>query len=298
MRPFCAAVDWGTSSFRLWLLAPDGSVIAERRGPDGMMSAREIGFEAVLDGYLAEVGAALDLPVVICGMAGAKQGWKEAPYLDAPAELASLPSRAVNVDAVARDVRILPGIAQRDPAHPDVMRGEETQLLGLVAEGIASALVCLPGTHSKWVALRDGRVENFSTFMTGEIFAALSTHTILKLNAEGDFGPTDSAFLSGVREAAASPATVANQLFAIRAGSLLGFPPRGAAGISGALIGLEIAGALARHGSGGEVILGSAGRLGELYHAALQEAGFSVRSVDADAAVRAGLLHAALSIWG
>lgn len=305
MTPFCAAVDWGTSSFRLWLLARDGSVLAERRGSEGMMAAREAGFISVLERHLAEAGATPDLPVIICGMAGAKQGWREAAYLDTPADLTALPHHAVRVEIagrhsgeVGRDVRILPGIAQRDPARPDVMRGEETQLLGLVAGGTDTALVCLPGTHSKWVSLRGGRVESFSTFMTGEIFAALSAHTILKLSAEGDFGPGDPAFLAGVREAAASPATVTSQLFAIRASSLLGFPPRGAAGLSGALIGLELAGIRERHGEAGDVVLVSAGRLGELYDAALRELSFRIRTVDADALVRAGLLRAACAIWG
>jgi len=301
MSPFCAAVDWGTSSFRLWLLDGDGRVLAEGRGAEGMMAARETGFAAVLDQHLGAAGAPAGLPVVICGMAGARQGWKEAAYIDTPARLADLARHAVRVEMPGRDVRILPGVAQRDAARPDVMRGEETQLLGLLAQGVASALVCLPGTHSKWVRLRDGGVDSFSTFMTGEIFAALSAHTILKLSAEGEAAPDDPAFLAGVREASNNPATIASQLFAIRAGPLLGFAPRGAAGLSGALIGLELAGVRARHGDGGErgeVVLLSAGRLGELYRAALDEMGFAVRAIDAEAAARAGLMRAAQAIWG
>ena len=299
MSPFCAAVDWGTSSFRLWLLHRDGSILAERRTADGMMAARETGFAEVLEHRLAEVGAAPDLPVVVCGMAGAKHGWIEAPYLDTPANLAELATQAVTPAHPGRDVRILPGIAQRDAAFPDVMRGEETQLLGLAAEGTRSGLACLPGTHSKWAVLREGRVDSFSTFMTGEMFAALSGHTILRLSTEGEASPDDPTFLAAVREAATSPAAIANQLFAIRAGALLGFPARGAAGLSGALIGLELVGVAIRHSDArDEVVLVSAGRLGDLYRSALADLGFTVRTADADALVRRGLLSAALALWG
>lgn len=298
MKPFCAAVDWGTSSFRLWLLDRDGSILAERRGTEGMMAARDTGFAAILESGLAEIGGTSDLPVIVCGMAGAKQGWVEAPYLDTPADLVALAKRAVAPTYSGREVRILPGIAQRDPLRPDVMRGEETQLLGLVTEGSPSSLICLPGTHSKWAILREGRVESFSTFMTGEMFAALSVHTILKLSTEGEAAPGDPAFLAAVREAAGSPAAIANQLFAIRAGALLGFPARSAAGLSGALIGLELAGVRTLHGDAREVTLVSAGRLGDLYHAALTHLGFGVRPVDAETLVRRGLLSAALAIWG
>lgn len=299
MSAFCAAVDWGTSSFRLWLLGRDGAVLAERRSGEGMMAAREAGFAGVLESHLAAVGAAADLPVIICGMAGAKQGWKEARYVDTPAELHALAGNAIRIEDAGRDVRILPGIAQRDAQHPDVMRGEETQLLGLTAEGVSSALVCLPGTHSKWVSLRDGRVESFSTFMTGELFAALSAHTILRLamEGEGDISHSDPVFLAAVREAAARPAEVANQLFAIRAAPLLDFPSRGAASLSGLLIGLELACVRARHPAVSETVLVSAGRLGQLYGAALREVGFGMRSVDADLVVRNGLWSAASTLW-
>ena len=124
------AVDWGTSSFRLWLVGRTGAVLEERRSPEGMMVASKLGFAAVLQSHLDAVGAGNDLPVVICGMAGARQGWVEAGYVDTPAQLASILARAVAVPGLSRDVRILPGIAQRNPNAPDVMRGEETQLLG------------------------------------------------------------------------------------------------------------------------------------------------------------------------
>ena len=174
------AVDWGTSSFRLWLIDRAGNMLGERRSHEGMMAAGKPGFAAVLQAHLEAVGAAPGLPVIVCGMAGARQGWVEAGYVDTPAPLASILKQAVPVPGQGRDIRILPGIAQRDPKAPDVMRGEETQLLGALGmDAAGEAIVCMPGTHSKWVRTNGGTVERFATFMTGELFDAVSRHTIL-----------------------------------------------------------------------------------------------------------------------
>lgn len=301
MTPFVAAVDWGTSSFRLWLLARDGSVLAESRSDDGMMSARETGFAAVLDRHLAEAGAPENLPVVVCGMAGAKQGWREAAYLDAPAALDDLAAAAISVEAGGRDVRILPGICQRDAEWPDVMRGEETQLLGAAAGGLSTGLVCMPGTHCKWVSLSGGTVARFATFMTGDIHAAIAGHSILKLALEGwpEARAEDPVFAEAVTFAAERPELAAARLFGIRAGPLLGLRDggEGAARLSGTLIGMEIAGARGRFGAAGAVTLVASGRLGRLYDVALRAAGLGVQAVDADLAVRAGLLRAAQALW-
>lgn len=301
MSAFAALVDWGTTSFRLWLVDRDGAVLSEIRSDEGMMKARESGFADVLERHLAGLGAPAALPVVICGMAGARQGWVEAAYMDMPAALRDLARHAVRVDA-ARPVHILPGLAQRDPAFPDVMRGEETQLLGAVAAGHASGLVCMPGTHSKWVAVEDGRVERFATFMTGDIFSAIAGHSILKLALDGktQVDPSDPAFARAIEAACARPQEATARLFAIRAGPLLdlGDPAEAAAVLSGELIGLEIAGARSRFGMRDEVALVGSGGLGALYRAALEAVGVEVRMVDADEAVRAGLYAAATALAG
>src|SRR4051812_44454014 len=259
------AVDWGTSSFRLWLMNRAGEVLAESRSAEGMMAAAKIGFAAVLRSHLDAVGAADHLPVVICGMAGARQGWVEAGYIDTPANLASILQRAVPVVGQSRDIRILPGIAQRDPRAPDVMRGEETQLLGaLGADG--DALVCVPGTHSKWATVRGGTVERFSTFMTGELFSAVSQATILSLAvANADEAVDTKAFRSAVAAAFETPALAANLLFRVRSGQLLygGSAAAARESISGTLIGLELAAGLAGNPHG--ITLVASGRLQELY---------------------------------
>ena len=299
---YYAAVDWGTSSFRLWVIGEDGSVLAERRSAEGMTTAAKTGFHAVLDSHLAAVSAPAHLPIIICGMAGARQGWREAGYLETPATLGAIAGNAIAVPDVDRDIRILPGLAQRDDRHPDVMRGEETQLLG--AAGMLDAgrhLVCMPGTHSKWVRLSGQTVDGFSTYMTGELFDAISKHTILSHAVAGaDAIAADSAaFADAVTRAREKPALATNLLFSVRAGQLLhGSSAADAmASLSGTLIGLEIAGALASAGLVDGICLVGSGRLGGLYRAALESQGLAVRLVDADEAVRSGLSAAAQAIW-
>ncbi len=299
---YYAAVDWGTTSFRLWIIAEDGTVLAERRSGEGMTTAAKTGFSRVLEAHLSAVDAPGHLPVIICGMAGAKQGWLEAGYLNTPAALSQIAGGAVAVPDVGRDIRILPGLAQRDTRHPDVMRGEETQLLGAAASlGDGRHLVCMPGTHSKWVRLEDGKVTGFSTFMTGELFDVVSKHSILTHSiADAQvFSGEHPAFLDAVAAARANPALATNLTFGVRAGQLLhGTTATDAkATLSGTLIGLEIAGALATVDTVDSVCLVASGSLGALYRAALTSLDLSPRIVDADEAVRAGLSTAAQAIW-
>lgn len=301
-NPAYVAVDWGTSSFRLWLIDEDGGVLAERRSGEGMTTAARAGFAGILDSHLSAVSAPAALPVVICGMAGARQGWVEAGYLDTPAALAAIPEAAVRVPDAARDVRILPGLAQRDPRAPDVMRGEETQLLGAMAGlGDGAHLVCMPGTHSKWVTVAGRSVERFATFMTGELFEAISKQTILahSIGESGKVDGTSSAFRDAVAEAKERPALFTNRLFSIRAGNLLhGLGETEAcARLSGLLIGLEIAGAVTMAGTDAAVALVASGALGDLYAAALAAVDFRPATIDADAAVRSGLASAAAALW-
>ncbi len=296
-----AAVDWGTSSFRLWLIDGAGQVLVERRSDEGMTTAAKSGFAAVLQSHLVAVGAAPDLPVIICGMAGARQGWVEAGYVDTPAPLVAILAGAVSVPAQPRDIRILPGIAQRDASAPDVMRGEETQLLGALGNDAAGeALVCMPGTHSKWAEVRGGTVARFATFMTGELFGAISRETILTHAVAGAEAAEDrSAICEAVLAASKTPALAANLLFQVRARQLL-FGGTAAAAretISGTLIGLELAAGLAKHVPGQGITLVASGRLAALYRLAFDTLSVAVQSIDADDAVLAGLSRAAAAIW-
>ena len=299
--PAYVAVDWGTSSFRLWVMDAAGEVLGERRSDQGMTAAARAGFASVLQSHLDALGVAASLPVVICGMAGARQGWVEAGYIDTPAHLCDVLGRAVVVGGQPRDIRILPGIAQRDGGAPDVMRGEETQLLGALGlRAAGDALVCMPGTHSKWVHVRGGTVQRFATFMTGELFSAIARDTILSHAVAGAEEAVDQdAFRSAVAEAFAAPARAANLLFRVRSRQLL-FGGSAAAAretISGTLIGAELAASLAERPPGAAVTLIASGRLQLLYRLAFETLSTQVHPVDADEAVCRGLAGAAAAIW-
>jgi len=300
-EPAYVAVDWGTSSFRLWLVDRAGGVLAERRSDEGMLAAAKTGFPAVLQAHLTAVEAPDHLPVLVCGMAGAKTGWVEAGYVDTPAPLAAVLKQAVRVPGGARDIRILPGIAQRDAAAPDVMRGEETQLLGALGlDAAGEALVCMPGTHSKWVRVRGGSVERFSTFMTGELFSVISRETILSLAVAGaDEAEDVASFKAAVKAAYAAPAFAANLLFGARSRQLLfgGTPAEARETLSGTLIGVELAAGLSGTVPQAGVALIASGRLAMLYQLAFEALSVTAGPVDADEAVRRGLSMAAAAIW-
>ncbi|RST81680.1 2-dehydro-3-deoxygalactonokinase [Aquibium carbonis] len=299
--PFCAAIDWGTTNLRIWVLDQAGGVLGERASGEGMRACMPDRFEAVMEGHLADLGAPSGLPVIVAGMAGARGGWREAAYLSAPVELDALHKGAFVVPHPTRDVRILPGVCQRLPGREDVMRGEETQLAGAMAQGLADGLVCLPGTHSKWASIEAGRLVSFTTFMTGELFALLGHHSILKDTlGEGGFEPDDPAFRGGVEDMLEDGAAITGKLFSLRAAALLSgaAAPHPRARLSGLLIGAEVAAARAMHGIGREVGLVASGTQAELYRSALGLAGFRFHVLDGGALVRRGLLDAARALWG
>ena len=297
------AVDWGTTSFRLWLIGQSGEILSERRSTEGMTTAMRTGFPEVLASHLAAISAPSGLPVIICGMAGARQGWVEAGYVDVPADLSDVLKGAVRVPGQQDDVRILPGLAQRSTDTPDVIRGEETQLLGALSADYRSGeqLVCMPGTHSKWVNVSNLKVTGFSTFMTGELFDVISKHSILShAIAEAElFTGELPAFRAAVADSYNNPQMATNRLFTVRSGQLLhGLSATDAkAKLSGAMIGLEIAGAHSTAPKGSKVVLIASGALGELYKAAFDALSIEFVTIDADEAVRSGLVAAANAIW-
>ncbi|CAN7235465.1 2-dehydro-3-deoxygalactonokinase [Mesorhizobium sp. LjNodule214] len=297
--PAVAAVDWGTTRMRVWLIDEKGKVLAERRGDDGLITAQQKGFSTILEGHLAALGAPEALPVIVCGMAGSRQGWLEAPYVTVPAPIGAILAGAARIPGQQRDIRIVPGLAQRLADAPDVIRGEETQLAGSGLPAKGRHLVCMPGTHSKWVLVEDGAVAGFGTWPTGELFSVLAAHSILRHSLGEQPKPvaSDSPFFQDwCRRALAEGGDVTSKLFSIRAAGLLQDlkPDDAAACLSGLLIGGEIASAKRRYGAGAApVVLVASGALATLYGAALGLAGFDVRAVDADDAVRVGLVEAA-----
>ena len=297
------AVDWGTSILRAWGIDPVGGVTFAKASPQGMGKLVPEAFGGVLSALLADEVAPVgpNLDVLICGMAGARQGWMEAPYLEAPADLSGLAFAAVCPPAPDSRLRpaILPGVCQKHAGAEDVMRGEETQVLGLslLLPGFAGT-VLLPGTHSKWVAVSGRRIERFATSMTGELYEILCTHSVLRLSLAGNLdGPDrDAGFTAGLEAGLEAPQRLGALLFKVRAGSLLsGRQPDWCAGyLSGLLIGAEIGGQRDWLGDGEVALIGGA-ELCALYARGLALLGARSRTIDATEATLAGLKAARAS---
>lgn len=276
------------------------NILGEAQSPLGMNAIagdEKLSFEGVLIGLIDAWIApdSRDVPVVICGMAGARQGWIEAPYCDVPASPSDLASGAVRPTVRDRRiaVSILPGLCQRDDA--DVMRGEETQLVGLMKQNPKFAgWVCLPGTHSKWARVAEGKITGFRTYMSGEIFALLSQNSILRHSVGDDWD--DAAFADAVRTARVQPGGFLHSLFTVRANALVARDgeavPPGAAVLSGMVIGAEIADVLDLLQMGEEIALIGAGKLASLYQAALAVHGHKATPMDGTAITLAGLRQA------
>lgn len=260
------ALDWGTSSLRAYRFDLDGSRLDKRALPWGVMqlppapsgiadSDPAAGFRRAL---VAACGDWLEqspgVAVIAAGMVGSKQGWCEAPYLETPLGVDDIGTTLTRVDTgLGTTLHIVPGLLQRT-ALPNVMRGEETQVVGIIDQlQVDDLLIGLPGTHSKWVYVRNRRIVHFETFMTGEMYSALVKHTILgrtmALDDAADRQRDDSAFLRGVA-VAHSPdgqAGLLSNIFSCRTLGLTGelSPHAQAEYLSGLLIGHEIAALLA-----------------------------------------------------
>lgn len=239
------ALDWGSTRLRAFLLGAGGEVLATRQSNDGA---------ATLSGADAYAGALADLVgdwradhpalrLLACGMVGSQYGWREAPYVRCPADAAALAGQLLKLD---ERFSIVPGLVD-DAAQPDVMRGEETQIVGALAlhpELADDACLVLPGTHSKWARVRGGKVRGFATHMTGELYALLRQHSVLSrlMPADGASPASPEAFLKGV-DAAREEGGLAHQLFAVRTLGLFKqlAPEQLPDYLSGLLIGHEIA---------------------------------------------------------
>ncbi|WP_376092600.1 2-dehydro-3-deoxygalactonokinase [Roseomonas sp. CCTCC AB2023176] len=251
------AVDWGTTSLRAWRLGVDGAVLdsVDRQG-GGILSVPEGGFPAAFRDALGHWLAEGEAEVLICGMAGSRQGWVEAPYLPCPAGAAEIAAAVVAVPFEEARVRMVPGLTGHDGSGvPEVMRGEETKLVGLAATCVADATVVMPGTHGKWARLRGRRVEGFTTHMTGDVFAALTKATILARTIELDAPPDWEAFDRGAARARQDGGLL-HHLFGTRTLHLVDgmTPAESTSYLSGLLIGHEVA---AAGGDGPVELIGS-----------------------------------------
>ena len=291
MTPDWIAVDWGTSHLRVFAMGPDG-VLDERGSDKGMGKLTREAFEPALMELVGDWLGDKTMQVVICGMAGARQGWIEAAYRTVPCAPVARGAFVAPPTAEARlRVQILPGLSQAKPA--DVMRGEETQIAGVLALNPGfDGVICLPGTHSKWAHISAGEVVSFQTFMTGELFALLSGQSVLRHGMGGD-GWDDAAFGQGLSDALSRPERFAAQLFALRAEGLLNaLPPQAAKSrLSGLLIGAELA-AARPYWLGQAVVLVGAKALSAAYATALAAQGVTADQLDDKACTLAGLAAA------
>lgn len=290
-QPVLLACDWGTTNLRAWTLDDGGAVIAHQDFPLGVSKLAAGEAATRFETQVRPALNAQDLPAVLCGMIGANIGWREAPYADCPAGLAELAARMTEV---AAGVRIAPGLCCAGiSGGPDVMRGEETQVLGWLAQYPARRsgrqLICHPGTHAKWVLVEDGRIVRFLTVMTGELFAVLRHHSLLKSDAPAD---DEAAFDEGLAAAGQGDALAA-RLFTARARVVGGQAKAESTPsyLSGLLIGSEAASApnLLLGDPPTQVVLLGDAALCARYRRALTRLRITVEVFDGESAAIAGL---------
>ncbi len=296
------AIDWGTSNVRARLVDGDGAVLAEARSDDGIAKLAAGEHAAAFERLVA---AWPQVPAIMAGMIGSRQGWREAAYLPCPAATGALADAIVRfTTAGGRPIAIVPGVMLVSPLRDgDVMRGEETQIVGLTdGEPDFAGVAVMPGTHSKWVSIADGTIRDFQTVMTGELFDLFAHKSFLRHSVAQETGDLAAApdFALGVRRTVSEGLPFLAALFSVRARALLADakPDDNLAYLSGLIIGGEIAAAEAS----GRLAAGTALRvigsksLGRAYARALAIAGRDARVLDGDALALAGLVHLARAI--
>lgn len=285
--PRFVAVDWGTTRMRASLIGADGSVLERMQSDAGVQSVPAGGFPAALEAACAPWFATdPDLPVIMAGMVGSRNGWIEAPYLHCPCGPQDLAAQLTAIPGLGRTVFVVPGVDGRWPdGSYDVMRGEETQVFGT---GSDDGIICLPGTHSKWVDVADGRMVRFATFVTGELYAALAGSFVARLAATPDDPTAGQAEAASASRAAGG---VTRAMFQARSRVLAGdlTPAAVRPFLSRLLIEAEIAGAMDLFGARANVHLVAAEPQLSLYRSALTARGIEIDIVDPSAATLAGL---------
>jgi 2-dehydro-3-deoxygalactonokinase len=285
------AVDWGTTNRRAYLIDDSGKRTQEFEDHKGVLLVPAGGFPDAVAEIRKRLG---DKPLLLAGMVGSNRGWKEAPYVPAPAGLDDL---VKGLAWAGKREAIVPGVCYLKNDRADVMRGEEVQLLGAVAAGLVDpdALVCHPGTHNKWATLREGRISDFRTVMTGELFSLLKEHSILSDLLQGQV-EANNVFKSAARRAVFNE-TLPAELFSIRARVLLGEAKKedAASYASGLLIGTDVRIGLSLPTSAQVTVIGRP-ELTSLYAAAIGEAGRAAVELDGEQCFLAGIQEIAKRI--
>ena len=295
------AGDWGTSRLRLYLCDTAGNVLARGEGEGASVPDCAARFAAAVAPWDKAHGL---LPAVLSGMVGSTIGWREVPYLKCPARPSAIAAAALRFDAEDRGIAILPGLTCRGKTGaPDVMRGEETQILGALRlhANLAKGrhLFCLPGTHAKWVSVTDGAVTQFQTALSGELFELLRRHSVLARDS-GEVDAQNPAFLLGLDFARQNrKADLLYLLFSARSRVVTSEMARSDAAsyLSGLILGKDIATAMALFEFDGPVQLICTPALAALYGKALGAYDVKSAAIDGDRAALAGLVHAHTEIF-
>lgn len=292
ITPEWIALDWGTSNLRGWAMQ-GGQVLDNAQSGDGMSGLVRDGFAAALARLTADWDMSQHPPTIACGMVGARQGWVEAPYRKVPCT--PLASSFATAQGDAGHVHVIAGLSQTAP--PDVMRGEETQIAGFLALNPGwDGVICLPGTHTKWAEVSAGEVVSFQTFLSGEMFALLSTRSVLRHSVDCTEWDAE-AFAEAVADTLSRPERLAANLFGLRASDLLQATPKASsrARLSGLLIGAELA-AARPYWLGRQIALIGGVAQSDAYAAALSAQGVPATVTDAERMTLAGLT-AAYRLW-
>jgi 2-dehydro-3-deoxygalactonokinase len=285
-------IDWGTSQLRAFRIDAHGQILESRESAQGIAAIRDGQFDQALRALIADWQTeSRSISILLCGMIGSRQGWHEIPYSACPANARDLVQNWKRIDTGCGTGHIVGGVSCMTDEMPDIMRGEETLIVGAAAQS-GTQLVIAPGTHSKWAVVHDGRIASFRTYMTGEVYDLLRKHSSLgwlMRNAD-DSAEDDDAFRLGVRKGLGDP-DLLHVLFGARTRGIFEniAPAALAFYLSGILIGSEISGGL-RHSGKNPVIVIAAQKLGRLYEIALNMAHVSdVALVDAREAAARGL---------
>jgi 2-dehydro-3-deoxygalactonokinase len=277
-RPFIA-LDWGTTSFRAYEVDGEGKVINQATAPEGILAVKDQKFEETLESHIG--GWSKGLPVIASGMITSRQGWVECAYAECPAGATELAKtiRLHNTTS-GRTVHFITGLHNHSPSiQHDVLRGEETQVLGALEKGATHFVT--PGTHSKWVDVKNARITHFATYMTGESFALYRNHSILGRLMTSD-QPNEAGFTRGVEQAFADPAGLLHSLFSVRSLGLFNAIPADAlySYLSGLLIGAEVAHATMAHDDAVDYCVLGSPAIGAAYLTAMKLAGLKVAQGD------------------
>jgi 2-dehydro-3-deoxygalactonokinase len=277
-------IDWGTTSFRAYILGPGGQIREKIENDRGIFNCAGRQFGEVLKEQLALFQRkTAGLPIIASGMITSRQGWRETPYLECPCTAGQLAEQLCRLDFDrSNGLWFVPGVKQLGE-EPDIMRGEETQLMGLAGDNSQTCL--LPGTHSKWVAVQKGTIRGFTTFMTGDLFEAVLSQTILRATALGKW--SDEDFITGVNTGyrrAESGRSLLSGLFQVRVADILGLDPEldKRSLLSGILVGSEIGEASLSYGLEPVLVIGNE-RLSRLYLLALAACGLKAEKGPEDA---------------